>query len=92
MIFFVLLIGFEPIRKHLRLPFRHRGIYHIGQAFWFSRRTSILLSPHCAIGVPEDVIIVIRAGLKPAAPNLEGLCSIQLSYRTKFPHLEIPSE
>ena len=25
---------------------------------------------------------VIRIGFKPMTPNLEGLCSIQLSYRT----------
>jgi hypothetical protein len=28
--------------------------------------------------------LVIRIGFKPMTPNLEGLCSIQLSYRTNL--------
>jgi hypothetical protein len=27
-------------------------------------------------------VVVIRIGFEPMTPNLEGLCSIQLSYRT----------
>lgn len=40
-----------------RLPLRHRGGYHIVQAFWFSlSRNSILFNPSAAIWVPEDMI------------------------------------
>ena len=32
----------------------------------------------------SSALDVIRIGFKPMTPNLEGLCSIQLSYRTIF--------
>ena len=66
-----------------RLPLRHRGIDHIRQAFYSQLRGIVSNLAHLtAVWVPEDMIFVIRKGFEPLTPNLEGLCSIQLSYRT----------
>ncbi len=48
-------------------------------------RFQIKISPQLKIqNLKFKIKVVIPAGLEPATRSLEGCCSIQLSYETKF--------
>ena len=69
----------EGLTQSLSSRYRGMGLSH-------SSAVESKLSPLLNAKAPHFVRgFVTRIGFKPMTPNLEGLCSIQLSYRAEIP-------
>ena len=65
-----------------RLPLRHRGLYHIRQAFYFPQaRNCILFNPTLAVWVPEDMIFCSPSWNRTTNISLEVRSYIHLTNR-----------
>ena len=68
-----------------RLPLRHRGLYHIRQAFYFPQvRNCILFNPTLAVWVPEDMIFCSPSWNRTTNISLEVRSYIHLTNRPLY--------